>query len=99
MNAEIMESHAKFCLAQAIARDAPVLADLGRERAGRPVAIEEHLELPQGGHSLSLVAFGRMHLRKMAHRQLVLRVIGTRVLRKEREELAVLVGGEHERLG
>src|SRR5262249_40257058 len=98
VHAEIMYAHEQFCLAQAIARNPPILADLWRERARRArAAIEEHLKFLERRHGLRLIALGRAHLHEMAHRELVLRVVGTRIQREERDELAVFVGRQHQR--
>ena len=61
--------------------------------------IEEGLELFQCGRCFRLIALRCAHLLEMCHRELVPRVVGARVRGIERQELAKLVGREHERFG
>ena len=98
LNAEVVEAHAELGAAQTVTSFTPFHPDFFHQRA-HGVAIEEGLKLFQRCLRFRLIALGCAHLREMRHRQLVLGVVGASVRRIEGEELAILVGCEHQRLG
>src|SRR5688572_5106108 len=96
-HAEIVETHTKFRAAQPVTRFTPFHAYLWRQRAVG-VSIEKRLEFSQCRNGLGLIAFGCTHLQEVAHRQFVLRVVRPLMPRIERQELAILIRGQHQRL-
>src|SRR5262245_2484882 len=96
--AEIEVADQEVGLAQPILRLAQ-LASHFRHQAARRIAVDEPLQFANRFARLRLVALRTAHLAEMGEPELVLRVIGARVGRIEREELAELVDPENQRLG